>query len=326
MNSREAFRRTMQAANPGRPVFVPIVYRLAARIEQMPLADMVADPTSYANVLEGASKLLRSDAIVTNFDPSLEAEIFGCRADWEGDYDLPAAPDWAECDLADASLENSGRVPVMLEAIKRLIQTRGREVAIIGGITGPCSLARNIAGEASQDMDYIISMAGAQLARLTRAIGEVKVDAIIIREDLLAERYYVELLAHEKAYTAVYATLLNLTRFYNMTGIIMVKAQKMKDLAELGKKLGPGGFILSGQKLNQTDLAYLKDLSASQKLAVGLPLTLEDPEVVTGQLKTYEDFINQYQPGGFFYTTDGEVPPGISLETVHATVSRIKGD
>ena len=136
---------------------------------------------------------------------------------------------------------------------------------------------------------------------------------------------YAELLAQEKAYTAVYATLFNLTRFYNMAGLLMVKGQKIEDLAALSKKLAPPGLILSGQRLNQKDLAYLKELSASQKLAVGLPLTLEDPEAVAGQTKSYEDFINQHRPGGFFYTSDGEVPPEIPLETFHATVSRIRG-
>jgi hypothetical protein len=104
----------MQAANTGRPVFVPIVYRLAARIEQTPLIDMVADATTYANVLDGAWKLLKPDAIIANFNPGLEAEIFGCRVDWPGDYDPPAI-DWTGGMVAAADLDGGGRVPVMLE-------------------------------------------------------------------------------------------------------------------------------------------------------------------------------------------------------------------
>ncbi|OGO32533.1 MAG: hypothetical protein A2Z29_07010 [Chloroflexi bacterium RBG_16_56_11] len=319
----------MQVANAGRPVFVPIVYRLAARIEQTLLSDLVSDPTSYANAMEGAYKLLKQDAIVTSFDPSLEAEVFGGQVDWQEDYGLPVVADWATCDLATVNVDTSGRIKVMLEATKRLVQTRGKETAIIGAITGPCSLARSISEHAALDRDYpieeIISLTGNQLIRLTRSICEVKVDALIIREDILTERYYPELLAHENAYRAVYATLFNLVRFYNVAGLLMVRGQKPEDLAALSKKLRPNGFIIGGLELNEADLTYLRDLSAAQKLAIGLPLPLEDRDEAMSRLKTIEEFITRFKPGGFFYTSDGEVPPEISLEAVREVSNRIKG-
>ena len=315
MNSREAFRKTMQLGNPGRPVFVPVVYRLAARIEQTPLMEMISDPTVFTNALDGAWKLLRQDGIVTSFDPTLEAEFFGCPVDFPGDYDPPVA-DWTGGNVSAASIDNSGRLPVMLEATRRLVQTRGKEAAIIGAITGPCSLAANVGGNEA------FKIVGDLLTKLTRAICEAKVDALIIREDLLVGKFYDEFMAREKAYTAVYTTILNLTRFYNVAGLLMVKGLKLEDLAALARKLAPAGVILSGQKLSQDDLEYLKDLSASQKLAVGLPLPLEDGEE---QFKIYEDFINQEKPGGFFYTSDGEVPPEISLEGLRDITARIKG-
>jgi hypothetical protein len=329
MNSRDAFRRTMQAANAGRPVFVPIVYRLAARIEQTPLLDMVSDPTSYANILESAWKLLRQDAIITSFDPGPEAEIFGCRVEWSGDYELPMVSGWTACGLSGASLENSARLPVLLEATRRLVQTRGREVAIVGVITGPGSLARNIAGNAGPEKEYpleeIISLTGGQLTKYVRELGEVKVDAIIIREDLPGEKYCEEFLAHEKAYTNVYATLFNLTRFYNLAGLLMVRGGKLEDLAALARKLGPNGLILTGLQPGEADLTFLSDLSASRKLAIGLPLPLADPDEAVARLRIYEDFISEFKPGGFFYTSDGEVPPDTPLESLREIASRIKG-
>jgi hypothetical protein len=329
MNLRDAFRRTMQAANAGRPVFVPIVYRLAARIEQTSLLDMVSDPTSYANILESAWKLLRQDAIITGFNPSLEAEIFGCQVEWQDDYELPAVSGWTACELSGAGLENSARLPVLLEATKRLIQTRGREVAIVAVMTGPGSLATNIAEHAELDREYtfeeIVALAGGQLIKYARSLGEVKVDAIIIREDLLGEKYYEEFLAHEKAYTGIYATLFNLTRFYNLAGILMVKRGRLEDLSAIVQKLGPNGLLLTGQKLSEADLTFFKDLSASRKLAIGLPLPLADPDEAVAQLQIYEEFISEFKPGGFFYTSDGEVPPDIPLEAIHDIVGRIKG-
>jgi len=329
MNSREAFRKTMQAANVERPVFVPIVYRLAARIEQTPLLDMVSNPTSYANILESSWKLLRQDAIITSFDASLEMEIFGCQVEWPDDYELPAVSRWTECELSSASLENSGRLSVLLEATKRLIQTRGREVAIIGVMTGPCSLTANIVANTVPDREYsieeIVALVGGQLTKYVRDLGEIKIDAIIIREDFLGEKYYEEFLAYEKAYTAAYATLFNLTRFYNLAGLLMVEGGKLKDLADLVQKLSPSGLMLTDQKLDEAGLTLLKDLSVSRKLAIGLPLPLANPDEAITQLQIYEDFISEFKPGGFFYTSDGEVAPDIPLESLRDIASRIKG-
>lgn len=329
MNSRDGFKKTMQVANNGRPVFVTIVYRLAARIEQAPLFDMVSDPTIYTNVLEGAFKLLNQDGIITNFDPTLEAEIFGCQVEWQDDYDLPAVSGWADCEFSGVSLENSQRLAVLLETTKRLIQTRGREMAIIGTMIGPCSLALNVRDNASPDrecpFDEIVTLTGGQLAKYARCLGEVKVDAIIIREDFLGEKYYEEFLAHEKAYTAVYATIFNLTRFYNLAGLLMVKGGKLEDLAVIVREINPGGLVLTGQEIDESGLNFLKNLSDSRKMAIGLPLPLTEPDKTTARLQVYEDFILKNKPGGFFYTSDGEVPPDIPIENLREITGRIKG-
>lgn len=329
MNSRDGFKKTMQVANTERPIFVPIVYRLAARIEQTPLFDMVSDPTIYTNVLECAFKLLNQDAIITSFDPTLEAEIFGCQVEWKDDYDLPVVSGWIDCELSGASLENSQRLAVIFESTKRLIQTQGREVAIVGVMTGPCSLSRNIVINATPDREYpfdeIIALAGNQLAKYARNLGEVKVDAIIIREDLLDEKYYDEFLAHEKAYTAAYTTLFNLTRFYNLASLVMVKSGNVEDLAVIVRKISPGGLILTGQELDESGLNFLNNLSISQNIAIGLPLPLDNPDMAIDHLPIYEDFISNNESGGFFYTSDGEVPPDIPLENLHDIFGRIKG-
>jgi len=329
MNSRDAFKSTMQVMNPGRPVFVPMVYRLAAKIEQIALADMVLDPTYYANLLEGAYKLIKQDAIITNFDPSLEAELFGCQVEWQNDYELPVVMGWRNCELESVGLENSSRIPVVLEAIRRLVLTRGKEVAIIGVVTGPCSLAGTVAESAKLDKNYknedVISLTGNALTKLTKSICELKVDAIIFREDLLAEKYSGELLSLEKAYTAVYATLFNLTRFYNTPALIMVRENKLESIGELVKKLKPNGIILNGLSVKRDDLIYLKNLSESHKLAVGLSLSVRDETEMLNQFKVLDDFAQEAKPRGFFYTSDGEVSQNIPLELIRDLARKIKG-
>jgi hypothetical protein len=330
MNSRDRFRSTIQVMNAGRPVFLPLIYGLAARIEQVPLMDMVLDPTYYANLLDGAYKLLKHDAIITNFDPSLEAEIFGAQVEWKSDYDLPQITDWASCGLETASLETSGRIPIMLEAIKRLVQTRGKEAAIVGAVTGPCSLARMIADKAKLEKEYqfeeVIALTGNQLTKLVRSLCDAKVDAILIREDLLGENYRTEWLAREKPYTGIYTTIFNLTKFYNISALLMVRGPELSAIEEIGKKLRPGGIVLSGMPINRDGLVLLKNMSDALKLAIGLPIPLVDPAEMLSRFAVLDEFANQSKPKGFFYTSDGEIFPQISLEVISDLVTRIKGE
>ena len=57
-------------------------------------------------------------------------------------------------------------------------------------VTGPAALARTIEAHAVLDKKYsfdeVIALAGGLLTKLTRAYGEIKIDGLIIREDLLA--------------------------------------------------------------------------------------------------------------------------------------------
>jgi hypothetical protein len=60
-------------------------------------------------------------------------------------------------------------------------------------------------------------------------------------------------------------------------------------------------------------------------MAIGLPLPLTDPDKAAARLQVYDDFIIKNKPGGFFYTSDGEVPPDISLENLCDITGRTKG-
>ena len=329
MNSRELFRKTLQVTNTQRPAFVPFVFGLAARIDQTPLAEMVLDPTYYANLLEGAQKLLQQDAIITNFDPNLEAEIFGCQVGQQNDYDLPVVTGWSDCKLDAVSIERSSRIPVMLEAIKRLVATRGKDVGIVGVVTGPVSMAHNITQNAKLDINYpatdIISLTGNQLIKLTKSICEAKVDALIFREDRLAGKYPAELASQTNSYADVYTTLFNLTRFYNIASLILMRTTELVDVEKVAGKLRPNGIILNGKQFDTAELVRLKSLSEAQQIAIGLPLPMRDQDEMMAQYQAIDEFIKNNQTRGFFYTSDGEVPTSIALETLHALVARMKG-
>jgi len=328
MNSKFAFRNTLKLMNADRPVFVPFVYGLAAKISQLPLQEMVSDATYFTHSLEEAYKLLQYDGMVNNFDSTLEAETFGCELEWPSDYSAPRTAGCRQLELREVNPEESSRIPILLETTKRVVMSQGKEAAVIGVLSGPCSLAKTLtsdeAAEKSRDIEGVISLAGKLLTKLTKSLCELKIDAVFFREDLLGKEYPAELLSRNKAYAAVYATLFNLIKYYNCYPMLVVKDIEFDFLSELQQTIAPSGVCLMGKRLSEDDLANLRKLSDSLKVAFGLPLPMGNKTELTEQLTTISNFMSKNKLPGFFYVSDGEVPYDTPLEMIHDLIAKIR--
>jgi len=320
MNSKVAFRNTLKLLNADRPVFVPFVYGLAAKISQLPLQEMVSDATYFPHSLKEAYKLLQYDGIVNNFDSTLEAETFGCELEWPSDYSTPRTAGCRQLELHEVNPEESSRIPILLETTKRVVMSQGKEAAVIAVLTGPCSLVKTIAGD--QATEDVIPLAGKLLTKLTRSLCELKIDAVFLSEDLLGTEYPAELLSR-KAYAAIYATLFNLIKYYNCYPVLTVKDINFDFLSELHRTIAPSGVCLLGKRFGDDDLDNLSKLSRSLKVAFGLPLPMGNQAELLEQFTTISNFMSKNKSPGFFYVSDGEVPYDTPLEIIHDLIAKI---
>ncbi|HJX12883.1 MAG TPA: uroporphyrinogen decarboxylase family protein [Dehalococcoidales bacterium] len=323
MNSKTAFRNTFKLLNGERPVYVPFVYGLAARISQVPLEEMVMDASYYTGALEEACGLLRYDGIVTGYDATLEAEAFGAEVEWPGDYAAPKLKPDSRPGLREVDPAASPRIPVLLEVTKRIGMSRGKDVAVIGVLTGPVFLANLLTGGQDGAAMTAIPLAGNLLMKLVKSLGDLRVDAVFFREDIPGADYPGRLAAHQAPYTAVYNTLFNLVRHYNAFPAVILKDIPLDDITGLHKMIAPGGFILLGQRLDDAGLARVREFSASLKAAFGLPLPVAEPDLLTGQYDIISRFIGGHKPTGLFYVSDGEIPEDTPLETLHDLAAKI---
>jgi len=329
MSSKLLFRNTLQVRNTSRPAFIPFIYGLAARISQIPLRDMVHNPTYFANSLEAACKLFKYDGITNAFDSSIEAEACGCELAWVGDYEVPIVTKGCRLNLQRSDdLTRSNRLSVLMEVTKRLGISMGKEVAIIGVITGPLSLTKNLVGEFDElsDLDSqqpeiqkAISLAGDLLKRFIKGLCELRIDAVFIREELPV----ANLLDNLTLVKDVYTTLFNIIRFYNSYPVLVVKNFELEGIPNLHDLLRPDGVILCGNRFNEDDLLYLKGLSESLSICFGLAIPIGDQSVLWEQLNLINDFVIKSKAQGFFYTSDGEIPDDIPMETLHNVTGKI---
>ncbi len=324
MNSKTAFRNTIRLMNRERPVFVPFIYGFAAKIGQLPLQDMVSDASYYSHSLEEVWELFKYDGIVNHFDATIEAELFGCEAAWPDDYTPPEVADCSQVELRQVNPEESYRIQVLLEATKRIVMSKGKDVAVIGTVTGPVSLVKTLMGDKDGGIEEAVPIVGDLLKKLVMKMGELRVDAVFFREDLPGTGYGNELLSHEKLYADVYTTLFNLIQHYNSLPMLIVRDTAIEFIKDLYRIITPSGMILLGKELSDNDLAYLHQLSDSLKVSFGLPLPLQEASKLWGQFAVINQYVSQHNPAGFFYVSDGDVPYDMSPDTLHELIAKIQ--
>lgn len=101
--------------------------------------------------LEAAAKRYRPDGLPVVFDLQLEAEILGCKLVWADETppsvaSHPLHGDYAFDSLPEFSVEK-GRMPLVLDAVRRTRAAIGDKVALYGLLTGPLTLALHLRGD-----------------------------------------------------------------------------------------------------------------------------------------------------------------------------------
>lgn len=113
--------------------------------EYLQSADHIVD------ALKIAAARYKPDGLPVVFDLQLEAEILGCKLSWaketppsvashplDKDYDIASLPEF--------SLDK-GRIPLVLEAVRRAKAELGDDIALYGLLTGPLTLALHLRGD-----------------------------------------------------------------------------------------------------------------------------------------------------------------------------------
>lgn len=131
------------AVRGGRPgLAAPIVYRLAARLEQVPADEMRNDPATAAFVLRNVQSLFGLPFVVNQFEPGLELDD----------------------DALSAAVDVLGRLAAELRGI----------AGVIGVLTGPGTLGR-LGGESAVSAADIY-------ATTTRRYAEAGASAVLVAE------------------------------------------------------------------------------------------------------------------------------------------------
>jgi Uroporphyrinogen decarboxylase (URO-D) len=232
LTPRQILKGLLQGTPPPRPLFLPIVFSLGAKVENLPLRAFLCNATKITNSLRQIRTHLRSDGVACYFDPYLEAESLGATLQYTAE-DQPPTMKWPHAVEAGELPENlrspedaakSPRVTVAVEVIERLKALLRDEPLLLAGVTGPFTLAAHLLNLRPADAppredfsDAALELAADTITQIATKFVEAGANVIFIQENIFP------VLSAEpcEAWAASLAPAFNIIRFYEALPVLL---------------------------------------------------------------------------------------------------------
>ena len=230
---RQMAKDLLQGIAPPRPLFLPIVFSLGARVENLPLRSFLANPTKITNAMRQLRGPLPADGITCYFDPYLEVEALGAALRWHSDDQSPTVcwpgtPRKGELPQGLRPTEvavRAGRIPIATEVIRRLDALLRDDTLLVAGLSGPFTLAASLLQICEQEWvdnndvsSSALDLAAAMLTQTASAIVEAGAHVILIHEDVLPP------LSNERVddWANRLSPVVNIIRFYGALPLLLL--------------------------------------------------------------------------------------------------------
>ena len=149
MTGKELIQATYRHEKTERPPWVPYAGIHAAKFKGYTATEILKDADKLVECLMEVHRLYRPDGQPIAFDLQLEAEILGCELIWADDNppSVTSHPLENTEEIPDKVVgPNDGRIPVVMEAARRMYKAVGDETALYGLFCGPFTLASHLRG------------------------------------------------------------------------------------------------------------------------------------------------------------------------------------
>jgi hypothetical protein len=334
---RQILKDLVHGSAASRPLFVPIVFALGARIENLSLRAFLGNPTKISNSLRQTRPHLRSDGVSCYFDPLLEAEALGGTLEWSSDNGppvlrwLPASePGQLPAGLrSPEEIAKSGRIPVALEVIRRLKTLLREEFLLMVGVSGPYTLASRLAGlhghhpQAPGNLPAsALEVATSVVTHTSKAFAEAGANLIFLREDSLP----VLSAESPEDWTSMLTPVFNIIRFYEALPVLQIADPRvLADDPDAVLRLAQDPVLcLPLEAIGNLPAEKLPGMRAV-KLGLGLPVAaFQQDQPGDPSLETrLRQLISDVQP--VIVTTVDDVPVATDLKRLAAISEIVRG-
>ena len=252
----------------------------AGQLKGYTAEEMLTNADNIVASLEEVKKLYMPDGLPVIFDLQVEAEILGCDLLWAKDYppSVKSHPLAAEktipCQCKIPTPE-SGRLPVILDAMKRTKASIGDDTALYGLICGPFTLASHLRGsdifmDMMKDKDYVkdlMAYCGQVSVKMCEMYIDAGMDVIAVVDPLISQ---VSPKMIEKLLSETFIGVFDYIRSRGVFSCFFVCGNATNQI-EVMCKMGPDGISVD----ENVNLPNAKEISDRYNITIGgnIPLT-----------------------------------------------------
>jgi uroporphyrinogen decarboxylase len=197
---KELIFQTLRHEKTNEIPWVPFAGVHAGKLKGYTAEEVLKDTDKLVESLLEVKKIYEPDGMPIIFDLQVEAEILGCDLLWSKDNppsvkshplsDEKTIP--CKCQIPTAE---SGRIPLILDAMKRVKSAVGDEVALYGLICGPFTLASHLRGsgifmDMLKDAEYVtelVDYCGEIACKMAEYYIDAGMDVIAVVDPLVSQ-------------------------------------------------------------------------------------------------------------------------------------------
>lgn len=299
----------------GQPVsrspVVPIIDQVAARVGGHDYRQMTSDPALWSAALTRTADLLGCDAIPVGFDELLIVEAAGAELDWGDSTAVLAAPPEA-LEAVDQTVPGKARLAVAVETLGWVLAAARPEIATIGVMTGPVTLAAQCFGSEAAE-GRLSDVKEAEVA-ITDAFLKARPDALMFLEDGALGTSPVSLKIRK-----IYSTLKNMAGYFDVPTMVYVSGHDNQDLSRfsaLGLDVVIAGPDSAGEPASITAVEELAQ--AAGRVGVALPLTADGVPAMGAAVNS------RLGAGRALVTSDGQLDGDADIDALRQAIEKLK--
>lgn len=198
--AKELIFKTLRHEDCERVPWVPFVGVHAGKLIGSDATEILTDADKMFKGILEAQRLYSPDGMPVIFDLQLEAEVLGCELVWasEAPPSVKTHPLSETTDIpCDCTIprKTDGRIPIVLEVMKKTKEAIGDKVALYGLICGPFTLASHLRGndifmdmyDDEEYVDALMEFTSKVVMQMTEYYIEAGMDIIALVDPLISQ-------------------------------------------------------------------------------------------------------------------------------------------
>lgn len=320
MTGKELIQATYRHEKTDRPPWVPYAGIHAAKFKGYTATEILKDTDKLVECLMEVHRLYRPDGQPIAFDLQLEAEILGCELIWADDNppSVTSHPLENTDEIPDTVVgPNDGRIPVVMEAARRMNAAVGNETALFGLFCGPFTLASHLRGtklfmdmkknpeQVKKLMAFCVKQGKAMIDMYEEAgcVVIAPVDPLISQ---ISPKHFTAFMAEP------YTELFDYIRAKGLQSAFFVCGNAMRNM-EVMCQTGPDGISID----ENIPMAAGKEITDKYNIAIGGNIPLTTTMLFGNQqdnMKYVVDMVDSVDPRNLVIAPGCDMPYDVPIE------------